>query len=207
MMPDAGWRLRGAWRGADYDARFEAQAAAGKNVHGEADFVERLGLRSVLDAGCGTGRVARELARRGLQTVGVDRDAGMLAVARDRAPHLVWHEADLVTMDLGRTFDAIVLAGNVMLFLAPGTEAPCSRTSRGTWVTAAFWWPVFNGCLAASPWPATTRSPRRPVWSWSSVGRPGTGPRGDPARTTRCRSTAGRQPVKGRPLPESGSRG
>jgi SAM-dependent methyltransferase len=91
-------------------------------MHGEADFVERLGLRSVLDAGCGTGRVARELARRGLQTVGVDRDAGMLAVARDRAPHLEWREADLVAVDLGRTFDAIVLAGNVMLFLAPGTE-------------------------------------------------------------------------------------
>jgi SAM-dependent methyltransferase len=122
MMPDVDWRLRREWRGADYEARFEAQAAAGQNVHGEADFVEGLGVRTVLDAGCGTGRLARELARRGLQTVGVDRDAGMLAVARDRAPDLEWHQADLVAVDLGRTFDAIVLAGNVMLFLAPGTE-------------------------------------------------------------------------------------
>jgi SAM-dependent methyltransferase len=123
-MPDIGWRPCGEWHGADYEARFEAQAAAGQNVHGEADFVERLGLHSVFDAGCGTGRLARELARRGLQTVGVDCDTGMLAVARDRAPHLEWHEADLVAVDLGRTFDAIVLAGNVMLFLAPGTEGP-----------------------------------------------------------------------------------
>jgi SAM-dependent methyltransferase len=121
-MPDARWRLRGECHGADYEARFEAQAAAGQNVHGEADFVERLGLRSVLDAGCGTGRLARELARRGLQTVGVDRDGGMLAVARSRAPHLEWHEADLVNVHLERTFDGIVLAGNVMIFLAPGTE-------------------------------------------------------------------------------------
>ena len=32
-------------------------------------------LRSVLDAGCGTGRVALELVRRGLEVVGVDLDA------------------------------------------------------------------------------------------------------------------------------------
>jgi 2-polyprenyl-3-methyl-5-hydroxy-6-metoxy-1,4-benzoquinol methylase len=60
--------------GEEYDAQFEVAAAAGKNVHGEADFVESYGVGSVLDAGCGTGRVGRELARRGLDVVGVDLD-------------------------------------------------------------------------------------------------------------------------------------
>ncbi len=92
-------------------------------MHGEADFLRRYELRSVLDAGCGTGRVGRELARRGLDVVGVDLDDAMLATARRKAPHLEWHHADLATVDLARTFDAVVAAGNVMIFLTPGTEA------------------------------------------------------------------------------------
>ena len=118
-------------RGDVYDARFTALEQSGQDVHGEAHFVAALGVASVLDAGCGTGRVAIELARRGIDAVGVDLDAAMLAVARRKAPHLAWHAGDLATMDLARSetpgrqslFDAIVLAGNVMIFLAPGSEA------------------------------------------------------------------------------------
>ncbi|HEV2009781.1 MAG TPA: class I SAM-dependent methyltransferase, partial [Candidatus Limnocylindria bacterium] len=69
-----------------YDARYDRRAAAGENVHGEADFVMRLAPGSVLDAGCGTGRVARELARRGVDIVGLDLDESMLATARRRSP-------------------------------------------------------------------------------------------------------------------------
>ena len=69
-----------------YDATYERRAAAGENVHGEADFVERFAPASVLDAGCGTGRVGRELARRGRDVVGVDLDPAMLATARQKAP-------------------------------------------------------------------------------------------------------------------------
>jgi SAM-dependent methyltransferase len=105
-----------------YDATYERRAAAGENVHGEADFIERLRPASVLDAGCGTGRVGRELARRGIEVVGVDIDPGMLATAREKAPNVSWHVADLATVDLARSFDAIVMAGNVMIFLAPGSE-------------------------------------------------------------------------------------
>ncbi|HYH50942.1 MAG TPA: class I SAM-dependent methyltransferase [Acidimicrobiia bacterium] len=92
-------------------------------MHGEATFVETLGARSVLDAGCGTGRVAIELDRRGIGAVGVDADPGMLAAAQAKAPELEWIAADLSVLDLpGRRFDVIVLAGNVMIFVEPGTE-------------------------------------------------------------------------------------
>jgi len=111
-------------RGDAYDRRFRAAAAAGADVHGEAGFVESLEVRTVLDAGCGTGRVGIELARRGLEVVGVDVDAEMMAAARRKAPELEWHLADLATVEL---FDAAVLAGNVMIFLAPGTEAEVIR--------------------------------------------------------------------------------
>ena len=105
-----------------YDARYDRLAAAGENVHGEADFVMRFTPGSVLDAGCGTGRVARELARRGVGVVGVDLDEDMLATARRRSPELSWIRADLATAALGRAFDVVVAAGNVMILLTPGSE-------------------------------------------------------------------------------------
>jgi SAM-dependent methyltransferase len=109
--------------GDEYDATYERRAAAGEDVHGEANLVQATGARSVLDAGCGTGRVGRELARRGLDVVGVDLDDVMLATAREKAPDVDWRLGDLATIDLGRRFDAIVMAGNVMIFVTPGTEA------------------------------------------------------------------------------------
>ena len=123
--PDNPWLAGGGQRGADYDRRWADLAASGQSVHGEADLVESLGPRSVLDAGCGTGRVAVELAARGLDVVGVDLDPSMLQVARDKRPDVRWVEADLsdpVAMELGRTFDVVVMAGNVMVFVTPGTE-------------------------------------------------------------------------------------
>jgi SAM-dependent methyltransferase len=128
-MPDPGnrWLNTRSTSGDAYDDTYARRASAGENVHGEADFVERFRPASVLDAGCGTGRVARELARRGIDVTGVDIDEAMLGTARARAPELDWRLADLAAIDLGRHFDLVVMAGNVMIFLAPGTEADVLR--------------------------------------------------------------------------------
>ena len=116
------WLQSRSVSGDDYDATYQRRAAAGENVHGEADLVESLGPKSVLDAGCGTGRVGRELARRGIDVMGVDIDEEMLATARRAAPTVDWRDGDLASVQLNRGFDAIVMAGNVMIFLAPGSE-------------------------------------------------------------------------------------
>lgn len=136
---------RGPWEATTYQARFDALAASGADVHGEAAFVRRLApaAASVLDAGCGTGRVAIELARHGIEVVGVDVDQGMLDEARRLAPELEWHRHDLVGLDLRRTFDVVLLAGNVPLFTDPGTEAElvasCARhVAPGGWLVAGF---------------------------------------------------------------------
>jgi SAM-dependent methyltransferase len=114
---------REAWNGAAYQARFDALAAEGVDVHGEAAFVRAYAPATVLDAGCGTGRVAIELARHGIEVVGVDADGSMLDTARRAGPEVSWAAHDLVGLDLGRTFDVVVMAGNVPLFTPPGTEA------------------------------------------------------------------------------------
>tara|TARA_Y100001970_G_scaffold258429_1_gene338292 strand:- start:8345 stop:8851 length:507 start_codon:yes stop_codon:yes gene_type:complete len=97
-------------------------AASGQNVHGEVDFLLSYQPESVLDAGCGTGRIAIELNRRGIHSVGVDLDRQMLEEAQRKAPHMVWCNEDLRDLELKSTFDIVVLAGNVMIFLEPGSE-------------------------------------------------------------------------------------
>jgi SAM-dependent methyltransferase len=122
------WDESGAPRGDEYDAQWQRIAAAGQDPHGEVQFLQRFAPTSVLDAGCGTGRVAIELVRRGVAAVGVDLDPLMLETARRKAPGIEWREGDLATLDLRdargnpRTFDIVVAAGNVMIFLRPGTE-------------------------------------------------------------------------------------
>jgi SAM-dependent methyltransferase len=115
--------------GERYAQRFSELASSGASVHGEADFCSHLvpSGGDVLDAGCGTGRVAVELERRGRRCVGVDVDASMLRVAERSAPDTTWVLADLTALDLGRRFDLVVAAGNVMPLLAAGTEPDVVR--------------------------------------------------------------------------------
>lgn len=114
---------------AKYDERWEARARRGESVHGEVDAIDRLVAEhfaapsvTLLDAGCGTGRLAIEASARGHRTVGVDLDADMIAQARLKAPELEWHVGDLATFDHRDRFDVIVLAGNIFIFCRPGAQ-------------------------------------------------------------------------------------
>lgn len=110
------------WNGAEYQRRFDSLAESGMDVHGEATFVRAYEPKTVLDAGCGTGRVAIELAKHGIEVVGADRDTSMLAHAAELAPGITWVCSDLAELDLRRTFDVVIMAGNVPLFTEPGTQ-------------------------------------------------------------------------------------
>ena len=106
-------------------------AEAGQNPHGEADLVSSYRPASVLDAGCGTGRVAIELARRGIRVCGVDADPDMVAAARAKAPSLDWRHADLAALQVAERFELVVLAGNVVPYVAaerrPAAVLACAR--------------------------------------------------------------------------------
>ncbi|MBK7329949.1 MAG: class I SAM-dependent methyltransferase [Dehalococcoidia bacterium] len=74
------------------DDPYAADAAFYDAIHG--DFREDTGLwlsfagrtdQPVLEVGCGTGRIALELARNGHEVTGIDPSAAMLAIARAKA--------------------------------------------------------------------------------------------------------------------------
>ncbi|MEO3778310.1 class I SAM-dependent methyltransferase [Micromonospora sp. B11E3] len=117
-----------------YIDRFRRLAAEGADLAGEARLLDALvapGSR-ILDAGCGTGRVGAVLAARGHTVVGVDADPALVEAARADHPGARWLVGDLAELDLAAAgepepFDAAVVAGNVMAFVAPGTERQVLR--------------------------------------------------------------------------------
>jgi 2-polyprenyl-3-methyl-5-hydroxy-6-metoxy-1,4-benzoquinol methylase len=131
----------------EYEARWQQMVDDGANPHGEADFIQRLSPASILDAGCGTGRVAIELARRGIDVEGTDLDADMLMYARRKAPHIIWHESNLSDLNLHRVFDVVALAGNVIPYV--GTTRPSRRGGRRGAPRGSRWSP--RGWLRSSP--------------------------------------------------------
>ncbi len=117
-----------------YIERFRKMAAEGDDLAGEARMIDAMVSRGarILDGGCGPGRVGAELHARGHQVVGVDADPALIAAAEIDHPGVRWLVADLSELDLTaqgepEPFDVAVLAGNVMVFLAPGTEAAVLR--------------------------------------------------------------------------------
>ena len=121
-----------------YIERFRAMAREGTDLAGEARLIDAIVARGsrILDAGCGPGRVGGELFKRGHDVVGVDVDPELIAAANEDQPGPTWLVGNLVHLDLANgaqseKFDAAVMAGNVMTFLAEGTEADVLRRLSG----------------------------------------------------------------------------
>ncbi len=158
-----------------YDERWAEIAAEGGNPHGEADLVASYRPGSVLDGGCGTGRVGIELARRGIAVLGVDPDPDMISAARAKAPELEWLRLDLADLDRPDRFDVVVLAGNVVPYaqrraelvaacarhLAPGGRLLAGFQLQDGWPSLAEYdrWCAAAGLVAEDRWSSWDRDP------------------------------------------------
>ncbi|GAB4245701.1 MAG: hypothetical protein OHK005_11220 [Candidatus Methylacidiphilales bacterium] len=94
------------------------------------------GLR-ILDAGCGTGRMARELAARGAKVVGVDFSDKTIDLARKLSPDglIEYREGTVFDLPVDGPFDAIVCTG--VLSVACHSEDDVCRVLR-----------VFHGAMS-----------------------------------------------------------
>jgi trans-aconitate 2-methyltransferase len=96
--------VSGSWDAATYDRVADPQAAWAREILDRAGFAPG---ETVLDAGCGSGRVTKLLLERGVRVVAVDADPAMVAKAREALPGEVpvLHQ-DLLELALDEPVDA-----------------------------------------------------------------------------------------------------
>ncbi len=94
-----------------YDALYRAlgkdYAAEAARVAGIVDARKRSAGRTLLDVGCGTGTHVQHLRER-FDCEGLDLDRNLLEIARERNPGITFHQADMISFNLGKRYDAIV---------------------------------------------------------------------------------------------------
>lgn len=143
-----------------YAAEYEKHAFT-KHTRAEVDFlIAELGPRpgaAILDVGCGTGRHAIEIARRGFAVTALDISAGMLAEARQRAQaagvRVDWRQEDATRFALTSEFDAVIcLCEGACGLLASGDDpieqplAILRNVARAMKPGAKCLFTVLNGC-------------------------------------------------------------
>lgn len=101
------------------------------------------GVRRVLDVGCGTGLLARELLTRGCDVVGIDGSRAMLERARERlGPHVPLERSVLPSLPDVGVFDAAVSTFDTLNYLDDAAMAATMR-AVGVALRPDGWW-VFD---------------------------------------------------------------
>lgn len=134
--PLSRWAKIGA-RNSGYAREFAEKVESGDDIDGEARLADVLVERGarILDAGSGMGRVAAYLHQQGHRVVGTEPDAALVEQSRRTYPDIVVlpHDilgltpTELAAADAPTAFDLIVCVGNVITFVAEGTEVAVLR--------------------------------------------------------------------------------
>ncbi|WP_428541748.1 magnesium protoporphyrin IX methyltransferase [Rhodopila sp.] len=97
----------------------------------------------LLDAGCGTGALAVEAARRGAKVVAIDLSPSLIELGRERLPgdlDIDFRVGDMLDPELGR-FDYVVAMDSLIHYRPRDTvrvlEGLCQRSDRGVLFTFA----------------------------------------------------------------------
>jgi SAM-dependent methyltransferase len=136
----------------------------------------------VLDVACGTGIVAREVARRLNGTgevVGLDLHESMLTVARRMAPEIQWRQGDAADLPFeDDAFDAVVCQSGLMFFPEPRAAlAEMGRVAKGEGSVVVQVWGSLEDQPAYGPFVDVAARHAGPeavallgtYWSWGDV--------------------------------------
>ena len=84
-----------------------------------ATFAERVPSGQVLEVGCGSGRIAEQLHRLGLEVAGMDLSPNMIEVARREHPHLRFEVGSMEVLDAGDNSLAGIVAWYSIIHTPP----------------------------------------------------------------------------------------
>jgi len=114
---------------------------------------EDLSGKRILDAGCGTGALAVEAARRGAQVVAIDLSPTLVDLARDRIPQEVAHlvefcSGDMLDPSLGH-FDHVVAMDSIIHYQTDDAVNALARLAERTSASIVFTFAPRTPMLAA----------------------------------------------------------
>lgn len=134
--PPSRWE-RGGEKNTGYGSRFAELVASGADIDGEARLADALVPRGaqILDAGSGMGRVAAYLQARGHLVAAAEPDPRLVEQSRRTYPDVAVLPHDILgltpeVLDAAgypTQFDLVVCVGNVITFVAEGTEVAVLR--------------------------------------------------------------------------------
>lgn len=87
---------------------------------------------SLVDIGCGNGRLVASLSPSIPESWGVDLVESNIAYARSRGQAGVFHVGDMRTVRLGRTFDVVTCLGNALSYMLADTDLEKAITTFAT---------------------------------------------------------------------------
>ena len=130
---------------------------------------EDLHGRRILDAGCGTGALAVEAARRGAHVVAIDLSATLVNLARERVPanlgqgRIDFHSGDMLDPTLG-AFDHVVAMDSIIHYGTEDAVAALSTLAQRTSISIVFTYaprtPLLGAMIAIGRWlPRRDRAP------------------------------------------------
>jgi len=131
-----------------YDLVF---AGRGKDFGAEAQRLNELvrarcaEAESLLDVACGTGAHLETLAGLFAHVEGVEMAPAMQLLAEERLSGVTVHEADMLTFDLGRRFDAVICVGNSVACLDSVEELRTAVTRMAAHLRP-------GGVMIVEPW-------------------------------------------------------
>ena len=135
-LPPTRWALAGP-RNGGYADRFAELIARGEDVVGEARLADVLVERGarILDAGSGIGRIGAYLQAQGHRVVAAEPDPALVARSRATYPDLPVLPLEILELTpealaaagAPTAFDLVVCVGNVLPFVAEGTEVAVLR--------------------------------------------------------------------------------
>lgn len=111
----------------DYDAEFQLYQ----------NCFEPGKVKSVLEIGCGSGHLANRFLKAGYEYVGIDISPQMLALARQRCPNARFEQADMRTLQLGQSFDAILITARSLSYILSNTDVTSTFRHLGQHLSPA----------------------------------------------------------------------
>jgi ubiquinone/menaquinone biosynthesis C-methylase UbiE len=134
MTDHASYTKSAAFYDAIYAARGKDYAREAAHVHAVIQRHKRSPGRTLLDVACGTGGHLAAL-RQHYDVAGLDLDPAMLAIARRKHPDLPLQQGDMVDLNLGRQFDAVVCLFSAIAYAltVPRLHQTLQTMSRHLW--------------------------------------------------------------------------